>query len=236
MDCCVLVIGGSGEIGQTIVEKILQQGDYVVATYNSRQIPSKEGLFTKQLDIELESSLQDLAEYIKLLGYKVSKIVYNTGVTKDELFWGMDELDFLKVLNINLLGFYRVCKLFLPDVSLCRGSVVSISSIAALISSKGQSNYACSKAALISLTRSIACEYAKLGVRSNSVIPGWIDSTMIESMTADTLDSIRRSIPLRRIGNAEDVANAVSFLLSEESSYITGQTIVVDGGVTSLRV
>lgn len=232
---CVLVIGGSGKIGQAILKDLLNQGEIVVATYNSRVIPTNRNLITKYVDIRSMDSLIDLANYIQAEGYTVSKIVYNSGVTKDTPIYCMEESDFKDVIDVNLYGFFRVCKIFLQDVSLNKGSVVSISSIAALVGSRGQANYACSKAALIAFTRSIASEYAKLGVRANCVIPGWIESTMTENFTPEKKVSIQQSVPLRRYGLPEEVSAVVAFLLSEKSSYLTGQSIVVDGGVTSLR-
>lgn len=232
---CVLVIGGSGKIGQAILKDLLNQGEIVVATYNSRVIPTNRNLITKYVDVRSMDSLIDLANYIQAEGYTVSKIVYNSGVTKDTPIYCMEESDFKDVIDVNLYGFFRVCKIFLQDVSLNKGSVVSISSIAALVGSRGQANYACSKAALIAFTRSIASEYAKLGVRANCVIPGWIESTMTENFTPEKKVSIQQSVPLRRYGLPEEVSAVVAFLLSDKSSYLTGQSIVVDGGVTNLR-
>ena len=235
MGKCVLVIGGSGEIGQAILRDLLRRGEHVVATYNRRAIPAEKNLVTRCVDVRSMESLRNLADYIHAEGYSVSKIVYNTGITRDVLMHAMEESDLEDIANVNLFGFFRVCKTFLQDVSVNRGSVVSISSIAALIGSKGQANYACSKAALIALTRNLASEYARLGVRANCVIPGWIESTMTESFSPEKKEAICQLIPLRRFGKPEDVSAVVDFLLSDRSSYLTGQSIVVDGGVTSLR-
>lgn len=232
---CVLVIGGSGKMGQAILRDLLNQGELVVATYNRRIIPAHENLITKKVDVRSMESLIDLANYIQAKEYSVSKIVYNSGITKDSPIYCMEESDFKDVIDVNLYGFFRVCKIFLQDVALNQGTVVSISSIAALVGSRGQGNYACSKAALIAFTRSIASEYAKLGVRANCVISGWIESTMTENFPIEKKESIQKSVPLRRYGQPEEVSAVVTFLLSDKSSYLTGQSIIVEGGVTNLR-
>ena len=235
MTKCTLVIGGSGEIGQAILTELLQSGEVVFATYRKHIIEPAERLFTKHVDVRSSESIQELANDIKAKGYLVSKIVYNAGATKDILIHHMQEADFNDIIDANLFGFFRICKAFLADISISQGAIVSISSIAALIGSKGQANYASSKSALIALTRNVACEYAKMGIRANCLILGWIKSTMTENFTLERKEEIRRQIPLRRLGTAKDVADAVNFLLSDKSSYITGQTLIVDGGVTTLK-
>ncbi len=165
-----------------------------------------------------------------ILQYKdIRVLVNNAGVTADGLFIMMSEEDWDRVIQTTLKGFYNVTKPVIKRmVRNHRGSVVSISSVAALIGNRGQANYAAAKSGLIAASRSLASEVARLGVRVNVVAPGLIDTEMIQGAP---VDKIKEIIPMARIGKPEEVAKVVRFLCSDDASYITGQVISVNGGM-----
>ncbi len=234
----IVVVGGSGDIGLSIVQELLSKNYNILYTYNKTK-PDKN-LFSEsenakvrsfQLDVRDSSSTEKLKEYIQNNNLKIKGLVYNTGIIKDSLFFQMTEEDFSQVLDVNLLGCFRICKALIGDISVNRGNIVIISSIAGLLGKTGQVNYSCSKAALIALARNLAMEYARLGVRVNAIAPGLIKTKMLEEMPKVKLDEMKKGIPLKRLGEPLDIANSVNFLLSNQSNYITGQTLVIDGGI-----
>jgi 3-oxoacyl-[acyl-carrier protein] reductase len=156
-------------------------------------------------------------------------LVNNAGVTADGLFMMMPEEDWDMVIQTTLKGFYNVTKPVIKRMARNRkGSVVSISSISALVGNRGQANYAAAKAGLIAASRALASEVARLGIRVNVVAPGLIDTEMIKGAPIERIKDI---IPMARIGKPEEVAKVVRFLCSDDASYITGQVISVNGGM-----
>ena len=236
-----LVIGGSGEIGIEIIKKLTGKNRNVLYTYHKNaavvneieaQLHSKSGqAIAIELDVQLPHHIERLANYISSEKIKISSLIYNAGKTNDRLFHTMTEEDFTDVLDVNLYGCFRVCKTLINNIAANRGCIVFISSISGLVGKLGQVNYSCSKAGLIALGRNLATEYAGLGVRVNCIAPGLIKTKMLDKMNEQHLKSIKKEIPLKRIGLPEDVAAATLFLISEESCYITGQTLIVDGGL-----
>lgn len=235
-----IIIGGSGDIGLAIVTKFVEQGRNVLYTYNNHLIPinliSKEGvphgeIMAFKLDTTSKEDVMNLSTFIKEKQICVSTLVYNVGKTKDQLFEYMVEEDFIDILNANLIGCFRICKILIENVAINKGSITLISSIAGISARIGQVNYSCSKAALIALGRNLAAEYAKLGLRVNSIAPGYIKTRMLNKFSENKIKEIIKEIPMKKIGTVNDVSNLVYFLSSEESRYITGQTFVVDGGI-----
>ena len=156
----------------------------------------------------------------------------NAGITKDMLFMRMNKEDFEQVIAVNLVGTFNVTKNVIRHMLKARcGRIVNISSVVGISGNTGQTNYAASKAGIIGFTKSLAKEVASRGILVNAVAPGFIETSMTEVLKEEVKEEIAKSIPLKRMGTAQDVANVVKFLVSEDSAYMTGQVIQVDGGM-----
>ncbi len=225
-----LVSGGTKGIGGAIVTKFLDEGYSVVATTRDKtkaNIIEHKNLIVENLDLSSKESISEFQE--KLESFKPSILVNNAGVTKDNLFLRMTENDWNEVIETNLNGTYKLTKMFLKDMIKNKwGRIINIGSVSGLMGNPGQTNYSASKAALEGFTRSLAKEIGSRNVTVNLVSPGFINTDMTSDLSIETLED---QIPLRRIGNPSDVASLVSFLASEGAGYITGQTLVVDGGL-----
>ena len=163
---------------------------------------------------------------------KIDVLVNNAGITKDGLLMRMSKDDFEKVIDINLVGTFNVTRNVVPlMVKQKSGRIISISSVVGVAGNAGQTNYSASKAGIIGFTKSLAKEVASRNILVNAVAPGFIATDMTSVLSDSVKENINNQIPLRKMGTAEDVAKVVSFLASEDSSYITGQVINVDGGM-----
>ena len=163
---------------------------------------------------------------------QIDVLVNNAGITKDTLIMRMKKEDFENVIDVNLVGTFNVTKNVIPHMIKARsGRIVNISSVVGISGNAGQTNYAASKAGIIGFTKSLAKEVASRGILVNAVAPGFIQTQMTQVLKDETKEEIAKTIPLKRMGTAQDVANVVKFLASEESSYVTGQVIQVDGGM-----
>ena len=237
----VLVTGASGDIGLAICAKFLDQNCNVYALYksNSTQLmelkeahPAGNKLHVLQCNLADPQSVTALCNHVSDVAVKLDVLVNNAGVVKDVLFASMNFEDFSQVLEANLFSIFHLTK---EAMRMLRSSespvVVNVSSIAAIIPSVGQSNYSASKAAILGFTRTLAAEVAPYGVRVNAVAPGMIESKMVKKVSRNVVRAVTSSIPLRRLGRCEEVANTIVWLSSSASSYIVGQTIVIDGGL-----
>ncbi|MDA9720488.1 3-oxoacyl-ACP reductase FabG [bacterium] len=226
----VLVSGGTKGIGGAIVTKLLDEGYSVIATTRDKtkaNILEHENLTVENLDLSSIDSVSEFQE--KVESFKPSILINNAGVTKDNLFLRMSENDWTEVIETNLNGAYRLTKIFLKDMIKNKwGRIINIGSVSGLMGNPGQTNYASSKAALEGFTRSLAKEIGSRNITVNLVSPGFINTDMTSGLTIEKLES---QIPLGRMGNPSDVASLVAFLASEGAGYITGQTLVVDGGL-----
>lgn len=163
---------------------------------------------------------------------QIDVLVNNAGITKDTLIMRMKKEDFENVIDVNLVGTFNVTKNVIPHmIKAHSGRIVNISSVVGISGNAGQTNYAASKAGIIGFTKSLAKEVASRGILVNAVAPGFIQTQMTQVLKDETKEEIAKTIPLKRMGTVQDVANVVKFLASEESSYITGQVIHVDGGM-----
>ena len=226
----VLVSGGTKGIGGAIVTKLLDEGYSVIATTRDKtkaNILEHKNLTVENLDLSSKDSVSEFQE--KVESFKPSILINNAGVTKDNLFLRMSENDWTEVIETNLNGTYRLTKIFLKDMIKNKwGRIINIGSVSGLMGNPGQTNYASSKAALEGFTRSLAKEIGSRNITVNLVSPGFINTDMTSGLTIEKLEN---QIPLRRMGNPSDVASLVAFLASEGAGYITGQTLVVDGGL-----
>ena len=226
----VLVSGGTKGIGGAIVTKLLDEGYSVIATTRDKtkaNILEHKNLTVENLDLSSKDSVSEFQE--KVESFKPSILINNAGITKDNLFLRMSENDWTEVIETNLNGTYRLTKIFLKDMIKNKwGRIINIGSVSGLMGNPGQTNYASSKAALEGFTRSLAKEIGSRNITVNLVSPGFINTDMTSGLTIEKLES---QIPLGRMGNPSDVASLVAFLASEGAGYITGQTLVVDGGL-----
>ena len=235
-----LVTGGSRGIGKEIAKKFAENNYNLVINYVSDntnlealkgEFQNVEVLFVKTDVTNYESCENMVNEAINKFG-KIDVLVNNAGITKDNLLMRMKEEDFDKVINVNLKGTFNMTKLVTPYMTKQRyGKIINISSVVGVIGNAGQSNYAASKAGIIGFTKSIARELASRNILANCIAPGFIKTDMTDVLSDSVKENIHAQIPLKKMGEAREVANAVYFLASEENTYITGQVLNVDGGM-----
>lgn len=237
-----IVTGGATGIGQGIARTLAELGATVIINYNSSasaaqalvdEINNNGGIADC-----IQANVAKFDDAAKLINYVIEKyskidiLVNNAGITADNLIMRMSEDDFDRVINVNLKGTWNCCKHALKHMTKARvGRIINISSVTALVGNAGQSNYAASKAGIIGLTKSLAREVAKRNITVNAIAPGFITTKMTEVLSEDLVTQMLSSIPLGRLGNVNDVSQLVAFLASDNSNYITGQVINVDGGM-----
>ncbi|MEK7243689.1 MAG: 3-oxoacyl-ACP reductase FabG [Thermodesulfobacteriota bacterium] len=234
-----VVTGGSRGIGRAIAVELSAHGYQIVITYKNNDEAAAETLrlireaggsaeavkFDVGNAAEAEGAINDLLGRLE----RIDVLVNNAGVTADGLFLMMPRRDWNAVIDTTLHGFYNMTKPVLRKMLRRKsGAIVSLSSVSALVGNRGQANYAAAKAGLIAASRVLSSEVARLGIRVNVVAPGLVDTEMIRDAP---LESIKKMIPMGRIGRPEEVARVVRFLCSDDASYITGQVISVNGGM-----
>jgi len=240
-DKVALITGGARGIGQAIAMTFAREGaDIVVADVNL-EIAQKtaleiEALGRKAMALEMDvTSYEKVEEGINKILDKMGKVdilVNNAGITKDNLIMRMSCADWDAVINVNLKGTFNCIKaVSRPMVKQRSGRIISIASIIGLMGNAGQANYAASKAGIIALTKTVAKELASRNINANAVAPGFIQTAMTDKLPEDIKKKMLEAIPLAKLGTPDDVANVCLFLASAESSYITGQTITIDGGM-----
>jgi 3-oxoacyl-[acyl-carrier protein] reductase len=238
----IVVTGGSRGIGAAIVKYLDKAGAKLVFTYASRSDQAEKVLSELQnkdqhkifpLHLTDQNQMQSVSdEILEFFGGQIDGLVNNAGITKDQLFMRMKTQEFDDVIQVNLRGTFLVTKSFLRAFIKQRwGSIVNITSVIGQTGNAGQANYAASKAGVELMSRSLALEVASRNVRVNCVAPGFIATEMTETLTDQQKDSIMSKIPMGRVAHPEEVASVVAFLLGKESSYITGATINVNGGL-----
>ncbi|MEC7583901.1 MAG: 3-oxoacyl-[acyl-carrier-protein] reductase [Planctomycetota bacterium] len=240
-DKVALVTGASRGIGKAIAMGVAAQGAQVLC------VSSREGGCDDVLtaidaaggqaqaiacDVGDAAQIQGLADQVLKEHGRLDVLVNNAGVTRDGIFMRMSSDDFDQVVGTNLRGPFLLCRAFARAMAKARsGRIINIGSVVGLTGNAGQANYAASKAGLVGLTKSLAKELAGRGVTANLIAPGFIETDMTAALPEETQKSLLAGIPLGRFGRPEDIAAAVVFLCSDAASYVTGQTLVVDGGM-----
>lgn len=242
MDKVAFVTGATRGIGKEIAITLAQNGYNLAINYRNKNIDLEETIQQiKKYNVECLPVKGDISnfedceiminEIIKSF-QKIDVLVNNAGITKDGLLMRMKKEDFEQVINVNLVGTFQITKQVLPYMLKQRnGRIINLSSVVGITGNAGQTNYSASKAGIIGFTKSLAKEVASRNILVNAVAPGFIETQMTGVLKDDIKEQINKTIPLRRMGKTQDVANVVKFLASEDSSYITGQVIQVDGGM-----
>ncbi|AIK96721.1 3-oxoacyl-[acyl-carrier-protein] reductase [Candidatus Odyssella acanthamoebae] len=240
-DQVALVTGATGSLGKAIARKLHQQGA-IVAISGTREallnelaaeLGDRVHVFPCNLG-DTDSVEALIPAVIEKLG-KVDILVNNAGVTRDTLIMRMKDEDWDTVININLSSVFRLCRAATKGMMKRRyGRIINISSVVGFTGNPGQANYCASKAGLVGMTKSLATELANRGITANCVAPGFIASAMTEELPEATKANILSSIPMDKMGIADDIAVAVVYLASLEASYMTGQTLHVNGGMAMI--
>jgi 3-oxoacyl-[acyl-carrier protein] reductase len=240
----IFVTGGSRGIGRNLVERFAHDGVDVFFTYvanNAAAADVERTCRTRgkvrgfQCDSRSSEAVRELAIRLITEFGAPAAVINNSGVTHDQLLMNMAPSDWSRVLDVSLCGAFNCSQAFLPSMieAAKGGSILQISSISGVRGNVGQTNYSAAKAGLIGLTRSLALEVARFSIRVNAIAPGFIATEMVEQMPEAQKRKIEKLVPLRRLGEAREIAALAQFLVSDHAAYITGQTIVIDGGLTS---
>lgn len=242
MDKCALITGATRGIGKQIAITLAKQGYNIALNYrkeNEELENTKKEI--EEIGVQVLAVKGDVANFencenfvkqvIERFG-QIDVLVNNAGITKDMLLMRMKKEDFEQVIDTNLVGTFNVTKNVVPYMMKARsGRIINISSVVGISGNAGQTNYSASKAGIIGFTKSLAKEIASRNILVNAVAPGFIGTNMTDVLKDDVKQEIAKNIPLKRMGTTQDVANVVKFLASDDSSYITGQVINVDGGM-----
>lgn len=238
-----LITGASRGIGRAIAVRLAQKGYITIINYLRNEAAAAEtvGLITSgggqahaiQADVSDALQVERLFQEIARISGFLAVVVHNAGIRQDGPLMLMKDDDWHRVLTVNLTSAFHLCKKAIrPMISKRSGSIVTIVSPSGLSGREGQTNYAASKGGLIAFTKSLAREIAPLGIRVNAVCPGVIQTDMLSNLKQETLDGFLEAIPLHRFGTTDEIAAAVDFLCSPAAHYITGQVLIVDGGLT----
>ena len=237
-----LITGAGRGIGRAIAVALAKEGAQVIINYNGSE---KKALEVKQLieeqggkAVTCQCDVSDFTAcevFFKAVTEKYGRIdflINNAGITKDGLLMAMKEEDFDSVIDVNLKGTFHCIRFAARQMMRQRyGRIVNMASVVGVAGNAGQANYSASKAGIIGLTKSAAKELASRGITVNAIAPGMIETDMTADLADKVKDEMMKQIPLKRFGQAEDVANAAAFLVSDEAAYITGQVLHVDGGM-----
>lgn len=242
MNKVALITGGTRGIGKEIAYTLAEENYDIIINYRTEN----EELMKLKKEIEqkrdrcllLKGDVSNFEDCKKLVEEAINRmnhidvLVNNAGITKDMLLMRMKPEDFNEVINVNLIGTFNMTKNVINYMMKERkGRIINVSSVVGISGNAGQTNYSASKAGIIGFTKSLAKEVASRNILVNAIAPGFIQTDMTNILKENVKDEIAKTIPLKRMGTAKDVANVVKFLVSEDSSYITGQVIQVDGGM-----
>lgn len=236
-----LVTGATRGIGQAILLKLAQEGAYVIGTAtsesgvetitNTLKDNNIEGMALK-LNVSDADSVVELVKTLSDNDKTPSVLVNNAGITRDNLLMRMKDDEWDAVIETNLTSIFRMSKAFLRGMMKAKyGRIINIGSVVGLTGNAGQTNYAAAKAGMVGFTKSMAQEIGSRGITVNLVAPGFIETDMTNELEKSHIDSMLANVPISRLGNVNDIANAVLFLASNETGYITGETLNVNGGM-----
>ena len=234
----IIVTGASGGIGNSIVEKLVQCEANILATGTKIEKLEKlkdefKNIKIKKFDISQSDKIEDFLESsTKELGGNLDCIINNAGITQDNLAIRMSFEEWKKVIDVNLTSTFLLCKFAIKKMlKNKKGKIINITSVVGHTGNLGQSNYTASKAGIIAMSKSLAIEYAKKNININCISPGFIKTAMTDKIDEKFKEIIISKIPSARLGEPKDIANAVIFLASNQSDYINGETLHVNGGM-----
>lgn len=239
----ILVTGGSRGIGKSLVENLASAGAHVIFTYRSsgdaaqaivKKVIENGGQCTAyQSDAASKEAADALVETIETDIGPIFGLINNAGITQDKSFLTMSTDSWKEVLSTNLDGAaYLSQSVLLKMIHRKEGKIIMMSSVSGVKASPGQANYSASKAALIGLTRTLSHEMARFNIQINAIAPGFIETEMVEKMSDKAQKQIKKMVPARRMGTVDEIAQPTLFLLSKGADYITGHTLVIDGGLS----
>jgi len=242
-DKTALVTGGSRGIGKAIVETLAREGAKVAFVYASnteaahalRDSLNGEGCTVEaiQSDVKLRAEADRVVDHVMATWGKLDILVNNAGIIRDGLLATMSDADWADVIQTNLTSVFNYCHAAVRPMMAARsGRIINMSSVAAEFGNSGQTNYAASKGGIVGFTRCLATEIGRRNITVNAVAPGFIETDMTQAVRNAAEAEIKKRVPLRRLGQPEDIARAVLFLAGPDSAYITGHVLVVDGGLT----
>tara|TARA_B100000989_G_scaffold278198_1_gene239746 strand:+ start:215 stop:949 length:735 start_codon:yes stop_codon:yes gene_type:complete len=233
----ILITGATGGIGNALVEKLSSLNADILATgTNEEKLKSLKKQFpklnVKKFDISMHGEIENfIEEAYNILG-NLDVLINNAGINQDNLIIRMKNNEWQNVLDINLTSTFYLCRSSIKKMLKNKfGRIVNITSVVGHVGNIGQSNYSAAKGGLVAMSKSLALEYARKNITINCVSPGFIQSKMTENISDKMKEILKSKIPMGRLGSGEDVSNTVAFLSSENSSYITGETIHVNGGM-----
>ncbi len=236
-----IVTGASRGIGRAIATRLAADGMHVVAVARSadplaslvEEIAAAGGSAEyRTCDVGAGNALGELVEQVSETAGRLDVLVNNAGITRDGLLLRMSDEDFDQVINVNLRSIFSACRAAARPMMKGRyGRILNVGSVSGISGNAGQANYAAAKAGLIGFTKSIAKELGGKGVTANVIAPGFVRTDMTESLLSSIEDEMTKRITVRRLGEPEDIAAAASYLASESAGYVTGQVLVVDGGL-----
>jgi 3-oxoacyl-[acyl-carrier protein] reductase len=243
-DKTVVITGASRGLGAAFARKFARCGAYVCINYRIKKNRAEELLKAIQgeggkglllpFDVSKKQEVHSALEHVFTQRGGIDILINNAAVVSDKFFSLMDDQQWQKVMDVNVGGTYNTIRAVVPYMTAKKsGVIINVASVAGLHASPGQANYSASKGAIISLTRTLSSELAPRGLRVNAVVPGLIAAGMGKRLNRDLAEEKRQHIPAGRFGRREEVAEAVVFLASDAASYITGQCLIVDGGLTS---
>ena len=235
----VLITGANRGIGESILHRLDADGYLVIGSSRSNEGVEKITSEIKksngkgiQMDVTDQKSIDDAVDSIKKDFGPIYGLINNAGITNDNLLMRMSDEQWSSVIDSNLNSLFRVTKSIVKDMMKARvGRIINIGSIVGMMGNAGQSNYSATKSGLLGFTKSLARELSSRNINVNSISPGFINTDMTKALSEDQIDALSKNIPLNRIAEPSEIASVVSFLLSDDSSYITGENINVNGGL-----
>ena len=237
MSRLAIVTGGTRGIGASISLALKKDGYFVVANYNSNKssadtFTNETGIMSKGWDVsDYDECQRAVSEIEQQFGMTTSILVNNAGVTRDAMLHKMTASDWASVININLTSCFNMCSSVINQMRQNSfGRIVSISSINGLAGQVGQTNYSAAKAGIIGFSKALARETASKNITVNVIAPGYIATDMVSKVPTEVLNNIIDKIPVKRLGEPKEIARAVSFLVSDEAGFITGETMSINGG------